>query len=353
MATKRGMCPYCKNHNYFLVNPEAMSCFCGTNMHQISPIEAINKYNSYVDELITKANNTLEIVGNSELAYQEFADVIELDDSITYPYLGRILCLIYMSKVRKSHVNDARVLLETTAEEYFRKTSEFPMIIHFLKKIVKVTEEYLDGVHRKLSLKTYFYDSRCLRLYLTHVNEVKEFENSILEIVTGIKKKFVNEKVDFLLNFLDELITSKDAFLKDEEHVLVYGDYYKMSEIKSNCEVEVAKVENKHIDTKLVRYRMASLDANNKKARYICDVVFKDYTAIIRSRKVVLVWSILFYLFMALCGVSGYLFSNNPIVFYSSIGAGSLSFIAATVLMILFVSWGAKIKKKKDRLESI
>ena len=149
------------------------------------------------------------------------------------------------------------------------------------------------------------------------------------------------------------MITSKDAFLKDEEHALVYGDYYKMSEIKSNCEVEVAKVENKHIDTKLVRYRMASLDANNKKARYIRDVVFKDYTAIIRSRKVVLVWSILFYLFMALCGVSGYLFSNNPIVFYSSIGAGSLSFITATVLIILFVSWGAKIKKKKDRLESI
>ena len=353
MATKRGMCPYCKNHNYFLVNPEAMSCFCGTNMHQISPIEAINKYNSYVDELIAKANNTLEIVGNSELAYQEFADVIELDDSITYPYLGRILCLIYMSKVRKSHVNDARVLLETTAEEYFRKTSEFPMIIHFLKKIVKVTEEYLDGVHRKLSLKTYFYDLKCLKLYMTHVNAVKEFENSILEIVTAIKKKFVNEKVDFLLNFLDELITSKEFFLNDEEHILVSGEHYKVSEIKPNGEVEIVKIEDKHTDTKLTRYRLATLDSSNKKARYIRDVVFKDYTAIIRSRKVVLVWFILFYIFTAVCGVSSYLFIDNPLVLYTSIGAGGLSFIAATVLMILFVSWGAKIKKKKDRLESI
>ena len=352
MATKRGMCPYCKNHNYFLVNPEAMSCFCGTNMHQISPIEAINKYNSYIDDLIAKANNTLEIVGNSELAYQEFADVIELDDSVTYPYLGRILCLIYMSKVRKSHINDARVLLETTAEEYFHKTSEFPMIIHFLKKIVKVTEEYLDGVHKKLSLKTYFYDSKCLNLYMTHVNEVKLFENSILEIVTSIKKKFVNEKVDFLLNFLDELITSKEAFLNDE-HISVIGEHYNVSEIKPNGEVEIAKVEDKHTDTKLVRYRLATLDSGNKKARYIRDVVFKDYTTIIRSRKVVCVWSILFYLFTALCGVSGYLFADNPLVLYTSIGAGSLSFIAATILMVLFVSWGTKIKKKKDRLESI
>ena len=353
MATKRGMCPFCKNHNYFLVNPEAMSCFCGTNMHQISPVEAINTYNNYVDGLISKANNTLEVVGNSELAYQEFADVIELDNSITYPYLGRILCLIYMSKVRKSHVNDARVLLETTAEEYFRKASEYPMIIHFLKKIVKVTEEYLDGVHRKLSLKGYFYDVQCLKLYLSHINEVMVFENSILEIVTGIKKKFVNEKVDFLLNFLDELITAKEMFLNDEEHVLVVGEHYKVSEVKDNGEFEVVKVEEKRTDTKLVRYRLATLDSNNKKARYIRDVVFKDYTAMIRSRKVIGVWFILFYVFAVVCAVSAYILKDTPVVFYSSTAAGIASFITATILMILFASWGAKIKKKKDRLESI
>ena len=352
MATKRGMCPYCKNHNYFLVNPEAMSCFCGTNMHQISPAEAINKYNSYVDGLIAKANNTLEVVGNSDLAYQEYADVIELDDSVIYAYLGRILCLIYMSKVRKSHINDARVLLETTAEESFRKTSDFPIIIHFLKKIVKVTEEYLEGVRKKLSLKTYFYDQKCLKLYLIHVNEVKEFENSILEIVTTIKKKFVNEKVDFLLNFLDELITSKELFLNDE-HIVASGEHFNISKIHKNGDVEISLIENKRTDTKLTRYRLSTLDSSNKKAKYIKDDVFKDYTSIIRSRNVILFWFILFYVAAVFCGVSAFMLRDNSLVLYTSIGTGVLLFIVATIFMILFVSWGVKIKKKKDRLESI
>ena len=352
MATKRGMCPYCKNHNYFLVNPEAMSCFCGTNMHQISPAEAINKYNSYVDDLITKANDTLEVVGNSDLAYQEFADVIELDDSIIYAYLGRILCLIYMSKVRKSHINDARVLLETTAEESFRKTSDFPMVISFLRKIVKVTEEYLEGVYKKLSLKTYCYDKKCLKLYLTHVNEVKEFENSILEIVTSIKKKYSNEKVDILLNLLDELITSKERLL-NEEHILAQGEHYKVSKINPNCEVEIELIENKHTDTKLSRYRLSSLDSSNKKAKYIKDDVFKDYTAIIRSRKVVLAWFILFYIGTTFCGVSAFVFRANPVVFFTALGTGGALFVLGLIFMILYISWGVKIKKKKDRVESI
>ena len=352
MATKRGMCPYCKNHNYFLVNPEAMSCFCGTNMHQISPAEAINKYNSYVDDLIAKANNTLEVVGNSDLAYQEYADVIELDDSVIYAYLGRILCLIYMSTVRKSHVNDARVLLETTADESFRKTSDFPMVIHFLKKIVKITEEYLEGVRKKLSLKTYFYDQKCLKLFLTRTNEVREFENSILEIVTAIKKKFVNEKVDFLLNFLDELITNKELFLNDE-HILVLGEHYQVSKIHKNGEVEISKIENKHTDTKLARYRLSTLDSSNKNARYIKDEVFKDYTRIIRSRKIILFWFIFFYVAAVFCGVSAFMLRANPIVLYTAAGVGILLFILATIFMIMFVSWGVKIKKKKDRLESI
>ena len=352
MATKRGMCPYCKNHNYFLVNPEAMSCFCGTNMHQISPAEAINKYNSYVDDLLAKANDTLEVVGNSDLAYQEYADVIELDDSITYAYLGRILCLIYMSKVRKSHINDARVLLETTAEESFKKTSDFPMIVSFLRKIVKVTEEYLDRIHKKLVLKTHCYDQKCLKIYLTHVNEARDFENSILEIATSIKKKYTNEKVDVLLNFLDELITSKELLL-NKEHILVPGEHYKVSKTHKNGEVEIAKIENKHTDTKLFRYRLSTLDSSDKGAKYIKDDVFKDYTAIIRTRKIILAWFILFYIGATFCGVSAFIFRNNPVVFYTALGTGGALFIVGFIFMILFISWGIKIKKKKDRIESI
>lgn len=354
MATKRGMCPYCRNRNYFIVNPEAMSCFCGTNMHQLSPLEAINTYNKYIDGLISKANETLEVVGNAELAYQEFADVIEIDNSITYAYLGRILCLIYMSNVRKAYIDDARLLLETAADEYFKKTGEYQMIIASLKKTVKVVEEYLSIVYSKLSLKSFFFDEKCLKLYLMRVRQVSEFENEILEAVTSIKKRYANEKVDFLLNFLDELITSKELLLNDDEHILVNGDHYKVTEIKPNGNVEISIIKNKKTDTsRLQRYRMSSLDSSNKQARYIKDEVFKDYTSIIRSRKVVGPWVIILYALAAFCGVSAYIFKNKPVVFYSATGTGALLFILATILLILFISWGIKIKKKNDRLGNL
>ena len=352
MATKRGMCPYCKNHNYFLVNPEANSCFCGTNMHQLSPNEAINKYNSYIDGLINKANNTLERIGNADLAYQEFADVIELDDSVTYAYLGRILCLIYMSTVRKTHITDARLLLDTNAEEYFRKASEYQMIVATIKKIVKVLEEYIDIVYKKLTLKKFFYDEKCLAIYLTRINEAKEFENEALEVLTSIKKKYANEKVDLLLNFLDELITHKEGLLKDCEHILVSGDHYVVKEIKNNGDVVVKAVENKKTDTsKLSRYRLSTLDSGNKKARYIKDEVFKDYTFIMRARRVVMPWFFICYTLAIFCGVSAYIFKEKPIVFYTATGTGGLLFVIATVFLILFASWGIQIKKKNERLD--
>ena len=352
MATKRGMCPYCRNHNFFLVNPEAMSCFCGTNMHQLSPVEAIGTYNKYIDNMVEKAKYSLEAIGNAEQAYQEFADVIELDDSITYAYLGRILCLIFMSTLRKSYINDARLLLDTTAEERFKKTGEFPMIVSSIKEIVKVAEEYLSDVHKKLSLKTYFYDEKCLKLYLTRVNEVKNFENEALEVVTAIKKKYVNEKVDLLLNYLDEQITSKERLLSDYDHALVSGDYYVVSEIKDNGELVLQVVENKRMDTsKLQRYRMASLDSSNKKARYIKDDIFKDYTGLIRARRVIAPWFIICYVASVFCGISAFIFKDKPIVFYTATSVGAFMFILGFVFMILFISWGIKLKKKKEKVE--
>ena len=353
MATKRGMCPYCRNKNYFLVNPEAMSCFCGTNMHQLSPVEAIGTYNKYIEDLLDKAKRSLQLVGNAEQAYQEFADVIEIDDSITYAYLGRILCLIFMSTIRKSFINDARLLLDTSAEEYFRKTSEYPMIITTIKEIVKIAEEYVSDIHKKLSLKTYFYDEKCLRIYLTRVNEVKNFENEALEVVTAIKKKFANEKVDLLLNFLDELITNKERILNDYDHILVSGDHYVVSEIKSNGELDIQVVENKKTDTtKLQRYRMASLDSSNKKARYIKDEVFKDYTGIIRARRVIAPWFVICYVASVFCGVSAFIFRHNPIVFYTAVATGGLMLILGLIFMIMFISWGIKLKRKKEKVEN-
>ena len=351
MATKRGMCPYCKSRHYFLVNPEATVCFCG-NYHQMEPELAINTYENYVNNAVAKADDTLEVVCNPILAYKEYADVIEFDDSITKAYLGRILCLVYMSKVRKAHIDDARILLNTGTDKYFKKPSDAPLIISYLRKTVRVVEDYLTAVNKRLTFRDYFYGLDCLTLYLTHVQEVIDFENEVLETALFVKKKYESEKIDALLNFLDEKISSKERILKDYSHILVTGDYYKFNKIEHDKTASVVQVPKKHIDTKTSRYRMASLDiAENKTKRYIKDEVFKDYTDTIRARKFSFFWFGLFYTLAAASGICIYAFKDDFTLTIVSILGLSVFFILGTIFLILNLFWGSLINKKKRKLE--
>ena len=356
MATKRGICPYCKinniQHSIFLVNPEATTVFCGTNMHQLNPNEAINAYEAYIERMIKKADDTLNIVCNPFLAYQEYADVIEIDDSYIRPYLGRILCLVYMSKVRKSHLMDAKLLLEVGIEKNLSKATDAPIVFNFLRKIVHVTEEYLAAVKKRLTFKQYFYDTDCLSLYLTHVKETKDLENGIFEAATSLKKKYDSEKIDSFLNLMDEKISEKERILNEYEHITVNGKTYKyeMSLIGDRARIKEV-VKRKIVDTKTSRYRMASLNPDDKSLRFIKDEVFKDYTQIIKARKRSVFWFIFFYLLAIASGVCIYLFKDNFPLFISFIVAAAFMFIMGTIFLSLNISWGTQINKKRRKLE--
>lgn len=356
MATKKGICPYCKNnniaHSVFLVNPEASSCFCGTNMHQINPQEAIDAYESYINKMIKKADDTLNVVCNPSLAYQEYADVIEIDDEYIRPYLGRILCLVYMSKVRKSHLIDAKTLLEVGLQKNFGKVDDSPVVFSHLRKITHVIEEYLNAVKRRLTFRIYFYDVDCLKLFLTHVAEARELENSIFDAVTTIKKKYQNEKVDTFLNYMDEKIAEKERILSDYSFLTVEGKSYKFDK----CDVEFkasVKEETKKgvVDTKTSRYRMASLNPEDKNLRFIKDEVFKDYTKIIKAKKRSTFFFIFFYVATITFGVSIYIIRDYFFSFIAAIVATGLLFILGTIFLIIAISFGAQISQKKRKLE--
>ncbi|MCR4912062.1 MAG: hypothetical protein K5925_06090 [Bacilli bacterium] len=355
MATKRGLCPYCKinniQHSIFLVNPEASSVFCGTNMHQINPIVAIRNYEHYMEKMIAKADNTLNVVCNPYLAYQEYADVIEIDDSYIEPYLGRLLCLVYMSKVRSSHLIDAKLLLEVGIEKNFTKISDAQLVFSFLRRIVKVTEEYLTAVRKRLTFRQFFYDTDCLKLYLTHVAEAKEFENVIYDATNVIKKKYENEKINTFLNYLAEKISEKEMYLGDYEFITVAGITYKYDKTNLDYSVEIKNCKKKTIDAKTSRYRMASLSPEAKNMRFIKDEVFKDYTSMIRAKKAAVVWFILFYIAFAACGACAYFFKDNFHLFIIFVAASGLLFVLGTVFLSLNISWSSQINKKKRKLE--
>lgn len=356
MATKRGICPYCKNtnitHSFFLVNPEATTVFCGTNMHQINPVDAINAYEACINKLIEKADNTLNVVCNPYLAYQEYADVIEIDDSYVRPYLGRILCLVYMSKVRKSHLLDAKTLLEVGLEKKLNNIEDAPVVFSHLRKIVHVVEEYLNAVKRKLTFRVYYYDVDCLTIYLTHVAEAKELENAVFEAVNDLKKKYDNSKIDTFLNYMDEKIAEKERILNDYSYVTVDGKTYKFDKCDADFRAIVKQDTKKGtIDTKTSRYRMATLKEGNKDLRYIRDEIFKDYTKTIKAKRRSTFWFIFFYIVALIFGASIYILKGEFYPFILAIVVTSILLILGTVFMALAISFSAQISQKKRKLE--
>ncbi len=191
MATKKGLCPHCKtrrmDHRIFDVNPEASTCFCPVCMQEVEPKVAIDKYNNYIQKLLDKANNTLFVTCDPEVAYREYADVIELEPKNAYALLGRILCLIYMGKVRKSYLNEAYSLLEHTSYE----GCNLKEYIAFIKKINFALDEYETVLKKKLTFKSYFYDIECLKLYWVHLYNVIKFKELLLAMVSELKKRYV------------------------------------------------------------------------------------------------------------------------------------------------------------------
>lgn len=356
MATKRGICPYCRinniTHSIFLVNPEASSCFCGANTHRINPQQAIDTYEAYIEKMIKKADDTLNVVCNPSLAYQEYADVIEIDDTYIRPYLGRILCLVYMSKVRKSHLIDAKTLLEVGLQKNFGKVDDSPVVFSHLRKITHVVEEYLNAVKRRLTFRIYYYDVDCLTLYLTHVAEARELENAIFEAVTSIKKKYQNEKVDTFLNYLDEKIAEKERILGDYSYLTVEGKSYKFAACDAEFKASITEETKKGVvDTKTSRYRMASLNSDDKEKRFIKDEVFKDYTKTIKAKKRSIFWFIFFYVAAITFAVSIYILRDYFISFILAIVATLLLLILGTIFLILAISFSAQISQKRRKLE--
>ena len=348
MATRKGLCPYCITHRVdrriFPVNPEASTCFCPICMKEVEPKVAIDGYTELINNMLLKADNTLFVTCDPVLAYSQYAEVIELEAKEAHALLGRILCLIYMGKVRKSYLAEAYTLLENTPYE----GCNIDDFIFFLKKINFALDEYDSSLQKKLTFKSYFYDFDCLKLYWSHLHDVVKMKELILSIIKSIKKSYKSSQVEVIADMLEHNIEKKKKTLHTDTYVCDGTPYHYVKTINGNTVID--KSTKRKTNTHLNRYRLSSLDINEKHKRYIKDEIFKDYTRVVTSQKVALVFSIIFYLIMGGGIAATILFKDQTIFFYSFLGGSILFFITATILFILSISWKLTLKKRKLRI---
>ncbi len=349
MATRKGLCPYCVTHRVdrriFPVNPEASTCFCPICMKEVEPKVAIEGYAELISKMLMKADNTLFVTCDPVLAYSQYASVIELEPKEAHALLGRILCLIYMSKVRKSYLAEAYTLLENTPYE----GCDIDDFIFFLKKINFALDEYEFAVKMKLTFRSYFYDVECLKLYWVHLRDTIKMKELILSIIKNIKKDHHSSQVEVMDNMLEHNIGEKKNELRTDAYLCDGTPYRYVKTYNEKAVIDFST--KKRINTHLNRFRLSSLNIDDKHKRYIKDQVFKDYTKVVQSQKVAFVFSIIFYILTAGGVASTVIFKDDPIFFYSFLGGSALLFIVATILFILSISWRVTLKKRRLRID--
>ena len=348
MATKRGLCPYCQgkriDHRIFQVNPEASTCFCPVCMKEMEPLAAISTYSKYIDDMLLKADNTLFIACDPSLAYQEYADVLELEPKEAHALIGRILCLIYMGKVRTSYLKEAYILLENTSY----RGCDLTTFVNFLEKMNTALDEYEYAINKRLTFKEHYYDEECLRLYWSHLADIIKMKELILSIFVAINKNKENEKILAFINLLEISIDEKKRIL-DLESRTVDGSTYHLDHF-FNGKPFIVKTSQGD-DSRFKRYRLSTLDPEEKGKRLIKDKIFRDYTAVIKLSKVSIIMWVLLFLLVAGAGVGAYLFKNNTALFITFIGLGAVLMLGAVVIFAFSLYWRSVLKKRELKLK--
>ncbi len=350
MATKNGLCTHCQftriENHIFPVNPEATVAYCPFCMKPLEPKEAIGLYQSIINGMVEKADNSLFVACDPVIAYQEYADVLEIEPNNSRALLGRILCLIYTSKVRQSYLSECDELLDQITHKGQEEVATYTM---FLKKINFALDEYDLALQNKLTHKKYFYDEECIKLYLKRLSDIIKFKKEILANLVQIKKDYVSQNNEILINLVAHNISEKESFLKTVKYT-VRGVGFKYQKIVGD-KIYLDSVDEV-INTKVAKkYSYYSLDAK-RKSRLIDEKVFKDYTPIIKAKKISIYFSILLLLAAIGCGGAAYYFYSqvNWLLFFVLIGAGALCFVGFIVLLILHLVWKGILKKRKLRM---
>ena len=102
---KKGFCTHCRGDEksrIFNVNKDAEVCYCPHCTHAMKPKEAIGNYTWLISSYLKKASSALFESTEYLYAYQTFAHVIDLDDTVKVAYFGRLLSLVYLSTLRTS-----------------------------------------------------------------------------------------------------------------------------------------------------------------------------------------------------------------------------------------------------------
>ena len=353
MTIKKGLCPHCgssknlKEHiiNVNMDNPCFVCPHCGK---KFKVFDATNKLDEEYVKYLNKAGYKLHVKADASEAYKEYGVLLNIDNENIDAHFGRMVSLIYCSKMHKSFINEAISLFKIESINLYRKSSDKQAYLKFLTKVNFALSEYVSKIRKALQLKGCFYDVDCLKVYYSHLSECIEMQRLLVDEVEFLSKHYDKKKTCSYSMFLNNDVEEKTKLL-NACYRTVDGNLYSLDTIKNNGEVVLTDHNNK-IDTKLSKYRMATFDVNNKELRHINETVFKNNTSKIVFCNLSLVLMIIFTLGSASLITLGTAYGKGDLTSLLFLIAGIVCAVLTVGFTISFALLTRFIKKRKTRI---
>ena len=265
----KGYCTNCNKHDesrrIFDVNSDTKFCHCPHCGKKYRPKVVISIYERVISGYLRQANFFLKNAGETLRAYSIFAYVLELEPTNKSAKLGRILALCYLSNLRRPRFSETYEMLTIEKDGYHLQSTK-KEYIPFLLSLDHCLSDYIERCKKKLTFKNYFFDVDCLKLYFKRINEVLKLKRLIASELSVIDEEKRSATVTSSIKELEKEF-NKSFYTAD-------GQEQRLVNFAKSGDPLIVNGKGRQDTTKILRTRMSSLDANNKKTRYINDDVF-------------------------------------------------------------------------------
>ena len=346
MALKRGFCTHCQGdeiQRIFNVNKEAEICYCPVCAHPMQPKDAIVNYRNLISHHLKRASRYLFETTEYLRAYQTFAHIIDLDDTVKVAYFGRILSLIHISTLRKCKISFALMMHKQQAAKLFHYQETANEYYHFLVLLLDALDIYENKMKKRLTSRGVYYDVDCVVLYLKRIEEIILYKRYLITEA----EFFIDANKDNFKVIVERIKNAKDHYadIFKDTYVTADGNSYSFNEFGPNINpiltMQPVKNEQKvsHMKEEISLY-----PKDNKKSP-IKDEIYQNNLPIFIFVSMSVPLAIILFFAALTAVIIGVALPSDIAKMLLFIGAAVLTSVSI-MLFILHFAWKNTLKKK-------
>lgn len=345
MALKKGFCTHCngdERSRLFDVNKESEVCYCPHCMAAMQPTEAIENYRELISHYLKKASKALFDSTEYLVAYQTFAHIIDLNNTIKVAYFGRILSLVYLSTLRESKINFAHIMHRQQAKDIFHYMEYANEYFHFLVLLLDALDTYENRMKKRLQYHGAYYDIDCIILYLKRIAEIRSYK----DFISSEASFFLASNKEQFKEIIDRVIENGPHYdeVYAEAFPTIQGYTYNFYKYDENGTPLITLQNGAHV-YKAHHLKNANLYMKDNKKSRIRDDIYISKLTLSRLVTISIPLIIIFFVLAVGAVIAAIFIPSELIKILVYVGAGVLISISL-MLFILHFAWKRRLNKK-------